>query len=169
MPSLTGLSSVFNYSIDVLTFPYTVFKASDYASTSNPTYCSLSYQITNQDLVTFKIKGHVNHINCEWLFLLRYQQSIIALERFKPESLEFTFSMFAFGPLSVKTCHVGKNQVFLYIFGDFEKIIPLYFTVVDYASLDPFKHHPEDEKLKEQPTLFNSLLGKIEDESDDEK
>jgi hypothetical protein len=127
------------------------------------------YEITNQDLITFKIKGHVDHINCEWLFLLRYQQSIIALERFKPESLDFAFSMYAFGPLSVKTCHVGKNQVFLYIFGDFEKIIPLYFTVVDYTSLEPFKHHPEDEKLKEQPTLLNSLLGKIEDESDDEK
>jgi len=125
-------------------------------------------EISNLDLITFKIKGHVDHTNCEWLFLLRYQQSIIALERFKPESLDFFFSLYAFGPFCEKTCHVGKNQVFLYIFGDCDKIIPLYFSVVDYISLEPYKPHPEDEKLKDQPTLFNSLLGKIKDESDDE-
>jgi hypothetical protein len=47
LPSINGLSSLFNYSINTLTFPYTVFKASNYASTANPTYCTLSYKVFN--------------------------------------------------------------------------------------------------------------------------
>ena len=48
-PSLNGLGSKFNYSTNKLNFPYTVFKASDYASTTNLAYCQLSYKILNQD------------------------------------------------------------------------------------------------------------------------
>jgi len=46
-PSINGLSSLFNYSINVLKFPFTIFKASDFASTAYPAHCTLSYQILN--------------------------------------------------------------------------------------------------------------------------
>ena len=41
--------NIFNYSINALTFPYTVFNASKYASTTNPTYCALSYNALTLD------------------------------------------------------------------------------------------------------------------------
>jgi hypothetical protein len=48
-PSIIGLSNLFNYSIDILKFPYIVFNASEYSSTTNPTYCKLSYNVKNID------------------------------------------------------------------------------------------------------------------------
>ena len=44
-PKLTGLPTLFNYLINTLTFPYKVFRASDYVSILNSEYCSLSYNI----------------------------------------------------------------------------------------------------------------------------
>ena len=39
---------MYNYSINTLSFPYTVFKASDYSMTTNFDSCVLSYNLIDQ-------------------------------------------------------------------------------------------------------------------------